>query len=92
MDRFIVISSHTAEDCRMAVKHFREHHANFLTHFEWGCYDNDHTAYAFVDANNHEEAKLTVPPLFRNKTKVIKLANFDPKKSGDKLHKADDAQ
>ncbi len=89
MNRFIVISSHTAEDCRMAVKHFREHHANFLTHFEWGCYDNDHTAYAFVDAENHEEAKLTVPPLFRNKTRVIKLANFDPKKPGDKLHKTE---
>lgn len=88
MDRYIVISEHTAEDCRMAVKHFREHHANFLTHFEWGCYDNDHTAYAFVDADSHEEAKLTVPPLFRNKTRVIKLVNFNPQKSGDPLHKA----
>jgi hypothetical protein len=87
MDRYIVISSHTAEDCRMAVKHFREHHANFLTHFEWGCYDNDHTAYAFIDAENHEEAKLTVPPLFRNKTRVVKLVNFDPKRTGDPVHK-----
>jgi hypothetical protein len=87
MDRYIVISSHTAEDCRMAVKHFREHHANFLTHFEWGCYDNDHTAYAFIDADNHEEAKLTVPPLFRNKTRVVKLVNFDPKRTGDPVHK-----
>lgn len=88
MERYIIISAHTAEDCRMAVKHFREHHANFLTHFEWGCYDNDHTAYAFVDAASHEEAKLTVPPLFRNKTRVIKLANFDPRKTGDPLHKS----
>ena len=87
MDRYIVISSHTAEDCRMAVKHFREHHANFLTHFEWGCYDNDHTAYAIIDAESHEEAKLTVPPFFRNKTRVVKLVNFDPKKTGDPLHK-----
>lgn len=88
MDRYIVISSHTAEDCRMAVKHFREHHANFLTHFEWGCYDNDHTAYAFIDADTHEEAKLTVPPLFREKARVVKLTTFNPKKTSDKAHEA----
>jgi hypothetical protein len=71
----------------MAVKHFREHHAGFLTHFEWGCYDNDHTAYAFVDAENHEEAKMTVPPLFRAKTSVVKLTSLDPHKKGDPMHK-----
>lgn len=86
MERFIVISSHTAEDCRVAVKHFREYHANFLTHFEWGCYDNDHTAYAMVDADTHEAAMMTVPPLFRNKAKAVKLVSFDPKSMGDKLH------
>ena len=86
MDRYIVISSHTAEDCRMAVKHFREHHANFLTHFEWGCYDNDHTAYAIIETDSHEAAKLAVPPLFRDKTKVIKLTTFNPKTTSDKMH------
>ena len=86
MKKYIIISPHTAEDCKMAVKHFREHHAGFLTHFEWGCYDNDHTAYAFIDADSHEAAKLTVPPLFRDKAKAIMLTNFDPKKMNDPLH------
>jgi hypothetical protein len=86
MSRYIVISPHTAEDCRMAVKHFREHHAGFLTHFEWGCYDNDHTAYALVDAESHEGAKMTVPPLFRDKARAIKLTSFDPKKVTDPMH------
>lgn len=86
MNRFIVISNHTAEDCRMAVKHFREHHAGFLTHYEWGCYDNDHTAYAFIDAETHEEALRSVPPLFRDKAKATKVVSFDPKNSGNKLH------
>ena len=86
MDRYIVISSHTAEDCKMAVKHFREHHAGFLTHFEWGCYDNDHTAYAILEADSHEAAKMTVPPLFRDKTRVVKLTHFNPKKTKDTLH------
>jgi len=89
MNRFIVISNHTAEDCRMAVKHFREHHAGFLTHYEWGCYDNDHTAYAFIDAETHEEALLTVPPLFREKAKAVKLVTFNPKKMSDKMHEGE---
>ena len=70
----------------MAVKYFRDHHAGFLTHFEWGCLDNDHTAYAIVEAENHEAAKLAVPPLFRDKTKAVKLTRFNPRKSGDSVH------
>ena len=83
---YLVKSAHTAEDCRTAVKYFREYHAGFLTHFEWGCLDNDHTAYAFIEAKNHDHAKMAVPPLFRGKTKVVKLTRFDPKKTSDPSH------
>jgi hypothetical protein len=86
MSRYIVKSPHTAEDCKMAVKHFREHHAGFLTHYEWGCYDNDHTAYLILEANSHEEALQTVPPLFRGKASAVKLTYFNPRKESDKLH------
>lgn len=86
MDRYIVISFHTAEDCHMAVKHFMEYHANFLTHYEWGCYDNDHHAYAIVEAESHEQAKLTVPPFFREKAKAIKLTTFKPQKVFSDMH------
>ena len=86
MDRYIVISGHTAEDCRMAVKHFIQHHANFLTHFEWGCYDNDHTAYAIIEADSHETALMSVPPLFRDKARAIKVTRFEPKSSKDRVH------
>jgi hypothetical protein len=86
MDRYIIISEHTAEDCRMAVKHFMEHHASFMTHFEWGCYDNDHHAYAIIEADSHEQAKLSVPPLFRDKAKAIKVVHFKPKDKTDKMH------
>lgn len=87
MDRYIVISEHTAEDCRMAVKHFIKYHANFLTHFEWGCYDNDHTAYAIIEAESHEQAMLAVPPLFRDKARVVKVTRFEPNTTKDKVHK-----
>jgi hypothetical protein len=88
MDRYIIISGHTAEDCRQAVKHFAEFHAGYITHFEWGCKDNDHNAYAIIEADSHEQALLVVPPLFRSKAKVVKLVRFYPKKDGmDSVHK-----
>ena len=83
MDRFIVMSGHTAEDCKMAVKHFREYHAGFLTHFEWGCYDNDHNAYAFIEADSHQQALLAVPPFLRNKARAIKVVEFSPEGKDD---------
>jgi len=90
MDRYMIISGHTAEDCRRAVKYFADFHAGYITHFEWGCKDNDHNAYAIIEAESHEQAMLVVPPLFRDKAKVTKLVRFYPKKDGDeKLHKKD---
>lgn len=86
MDRYIVISEHTAEDCRLAVKHFIHYHASFLTHFEWGCYDNDHHAYAIIEAESHENALMSVPPLFREKAKAIKVVYFTPREGKDKVH------
>jgi hypothetical protein len=78
MEKYLIVSPHTAEDCRMAIEHFSKYNAGFLTHFEWGCYDEDHTAYAFVDADSHEQALLAVPPLLRSKAKAIKMVQFEP--------------
>jgi hypothetical protein len=86
MDRYLIISSHTTEDCKMAVKHFLQYHAGFLTNFEWGCFDNDHHAYAIVEADSHENAKMAVPPIFREKTKVIKLTRFKLEQFEDTVH------
>jgi hypothetical protein len=86
MDRFLIISQHTLEDCRLAVEHFAKYNAGFLTQFEWGCYDNDHHAYAFVEAESHEQALLSVPPLLRQKAKAIRVTELSPKSIGNKLH------
>lgn len=84
----MVISGHTAEDCRQAVKYFAEFHAGYITHFEWGCKDNDHNAYAIIEADSHEEAMMSVPPLLRREARVIMLTHFYPSKAGeDPLHK-----
>lgn len=38
-----------------------------------------------IEAESHEQAILVVPPLFRNKARVIKLTYFYPKKDGDEI-------
>ena len=86
MERFLVISPHTVEECRLAVEHFAKYNAGFLTHFEWGCYDNDHNAYAFIEAETHEQALLAVPPLLRQKAKAIKVTELSPKNIGQEVH------
>ena len=86
MDRYLIISEHTAEECLVATKHFAQYHASFMTHFEWGCKDNDHHAYNIIEANSHEEALMAVPPLFRDKARAIKLTYFKPRGSAEKIH------
>jgi hypothetical protein len=76
MDKYLVISEHTMEDCNMAVKHFRQYHMNFMTHFEWGCKDKDHHAYAIIEAESHEHARMAVPPAFREKSRAIRVVRF----------------
>jgi hypothetical protein len=90
MDRYMVISGHTAADCRQAVKYFAEFYAGYIAHFEWGCKDNDHNAYAIIEAESHEQAIMSVPPLFRDKARVIMLTYFYPDKTKDDvIHKND---
>jgi hypothetical protein len=83
MNRYLVISTHTLEDCKIAFDQFSKYNAGFLTHFEWGCYDEDHHAYAFIDADTHEQALLAVPPLLRSRAKAIKVVPMSPKKHAD---------
>jgi len=91
MNRYMIISGHTVQDCRKAVKYFAEFYAGYITHFEWGCKDDDHNAYAIIEADSHEQALLSVPPLLRDKARVIKLTYFHPKKIGEEtLHRKEE--
>ena len=74
MDRYIIVSPHTAEDCDRAIKEI--HAAGYLHHFDWGCKDNDHTGYAIIDAESHEHAKQIVPWFLSERAHVAKLVKF----------------
>ena len=78
MQKFMIISPHTHEECTMVVKQTLA--IGYLTHFFWGCKSGDHTGYAMIEAENENEALYAIPTIIRNKGKAIGVIQFDPDK------------
>lgn len=78
MKRYIVISRHSGEDCNRALKESLA--IGYLTHYDWGCKDGNHTGWAIIEAENKEQAMLSVPTFLRNQAEVVQLTKFDPAK------------
>jgi len=78
MQKFMIISQHTHEECNTVVKQTLA--IGYLTHFWWGCKSGDHTGYAMIEAKNADEAMLSIPTMIRKKGKAIGLVQFDPEK------------
>jgi hypothetical protein len=78
MQKFMIISPHTHEECTLVVKQTLA--IGYLTHFWWGCKSGDHTGYAMIEANDADEALLSIPTMIRKKGKAIGLVQFDPDK------------
>ncbi len=78
MQKFMIISPHTHEECTMVVKQTLA--IGYLTHFWWGCKSGDHTGYAMIEANSADEALLSIPTMIRKKGRAIGLVQFDPEK------------
>ncbi len=89
MDRFLVISPHTAEDCKNVLRLTLA--AGSLTHFDWGCKDGVHTGWAIIEADNAEEAMLSVPTTSRHLASVVKITKYTPEQI-EKMHNNMEAQ
>jgi hypothetical protein len=76
MDRFLVVSPHTAPDCVRALKEINS--IGYITHFEWGCKDGDHTGWVILEAENAKQALMVVPSSQRHTAKAVKLVKFSP--------------
>ena len=76
MNRYLVISPHTPEDCEKALKLVEAIGA--LTHFEWGCKDGEHCGWVTIEAENKAEAMMVVPTFERPKARVVQLTRFTP--------------
>jgi len=75
MDRYLIESQHTDANCNQVVRDVFA--AGYLQHFEWGCKDNDHTAWAIVEAESSEHARQMVPWYLREQARVVQLVRFD---------------
>ena len=76
MERFLVIAPHTEEECKQALGQVLA--AGFITHFEWGCMDGEHTGWAILEADNAKEAMMAVPPAQRHRASIVRLTRFSP--------------
>lgn len=74
MDRYLIETTHTAEDCVRLLGLVLA--LGYLNHFEWGCMAGDHTGWAIIEAENEAQARLAVPPLVRGKARVVRLNRF----------------
>jgi hypothetical protein len=74
MEKYLIESAHTAENCGQVVKDV--HAAGYLHHFEWGCKDNDHTAWAIVEAESSAHAGQMVPWYLRDKARIVRVVKF----------------
>jgi hypothetical protein len=76
MNRYLVESTHTAEDCRHVVEQFVIH--GHITHFDWGCQAGVHASWAIVEGDDEAMALLSVPPRLRKKARAVRLNKFTP--------------
>lgn len=76
MDRYLIISPHTVQDCKKAIHEVTA--MGYITHFDWGCKDGEHVGWAIIEAENQKEALLVVPSFQRNTAKAVKLTRFSP--------------
>jgi hypothetical protein len=78
MPRYIIQDTHEVEDCLKLLDAFMQAGAHYLTNAEWGCEAGDHTAWIVVEAESDAEARNMVPPIIRNRARLVRLNRFTP--------------
>ncbi len=76
MDRYLIESDHSSEDCIHILDLVLAQ--GYLAHYDWGCRDGVHVGWAIIEADSREEAMLSVPTIIRNKARAVKLNKFTP--------------
>ncbi len=80
MDRYLIETPHTAQDCKLLVE--QVYATGYLYHFDWGCKAGVHSGWAIIEAENEAQARLAVPSIVRRQARVVKLNKFSGK-AGD---------
>lgn len=78
MDRYLIAVDHTPEAaaCMHMMEMFMEVGSHYLTNADWGCEDDQHTAWVILDAEDEAHARLAVPPVARKDARIVKLRKY----------------
>jgi hypothetical protein len=76
MERYLVQSNHTTEDCHHVMEQFIYH--GFILNFDWGCEAGVHTGWAIIEAENNAQALLAVPPQLRARANAVLVRKITP--------------
>jgi hypothetical protein len=81
MERYLIESNHSPENCELVIK--ETHSLGYLHHFEWGCADDVHTGWAFLEAEDKTQALMSVPSIVRDQARAIRVVKYGKQMSGD---------
>ena len=92
MTRFLIEAPHEdkKDACDQAIKAFRETGSHFMTNADWGCGDGEHKAWFVVDLDSKEQARMILPPLFRENAKIVELQQFNVEAAEETIQKHSD--
>jgi hypothetical protein len=76
MNRYLIESPHTAHDCKHVMEQVIA--MGYITHYDWGCEAGVHKGWAIIEAENEDEALLSVPTFIRGEARTVKLNKFSP--------------
>ena len=83
---YLVSVPHTPEQCLSTLDEMKGKGDAFLSKFEFGCMDGDHTAYAFIDGASSDNVRKMLP---ENEQKAAKITKVNKMTAADieKIHK-----
>ncbi len=76
MNRYLVKSIHTEEECHHVLEQFVFY--GYIMNFDWGCQAGVHSCWAIVETEDEHQALLTVPAFIRAKARAIRLTKMTP--------------
>ena len=78
MPRYLIEMTHGDEHeaCLRSLDAIMKYGSHAMTHSEFGCGDNVHVGWLIVEAENHAEAKMMVPPTERAHARIVQLRQW----------------
>jgi len=65
-----------ATACARVVRVFLESGSHYLTHADWGCGDGVHKSWFMIEAASKNEAKMVLPPTYREEVSIVELQKW----------------